>query len=254
MGLAIPGYAEFNFPSDYIIGRCVAEGALGRVLECEALSPALKRVVGDESVRLLVKLVTINSERSRLLFTQELGLTYLFRNNVNIVTMYGWSELSPTSVVMIMRRYTLGDFGRMARGTLTRQPPFAYSKSTVLSILRQATLGMRELHQRGISHCDAKSANIFVDVGRKGEVVAALGDLGIARVVDRTRTNISTTEFPIMDVRGLSISYAAPEVITRMHKGAESSTALSPATIWYAGDVYSLAVIACEAINRRIWN
>ncbi|MEA2448251.1 MAG: eukaryotic-like serine/threonine-protein kinase, partial [Thermoleophilaceae bacterium] len=96
-----------------------------------------------------------------------------------------------------------------------------------VQVLRDVAEALDHAHEEGIVHRDVKPANVLV--GRDGR--AKLADLGIATAVEGTRITRSGT------VLGTA-AYMAPEQLEGHKPGPEA-------------DVYSLAVVAWEALSGR---
>ncbi|KAI4351076.1 hypothetical protein L6164_005461 [Bauhinia variegata] len=84
-----------------------------------------------------------------------------------------------------------------------------------------------------IVHCDIKPNNIFLDV----DMVAHLGDFGLARLLDETKGNASREQATSSTVKG-TIGYILPEY------GMGS-------TISAEGDIYSYGILLLEMIIGR---
>lgn len=89
-------------------------------------------------------------------------------------------------------------------------------------IIRQAAYALSEVHQNGILHRNLKPENILLSVSEAGTEQVKLTNFGISN--SKTKENVS---------------YKAPEVL-------EGKTAT------FAGDIFSLAVIAYEMLTNRL--
>lgn len=56
-------------------------------------------------------------------------------------------------------------------------------------IVRQACRGLAAIHARGIVHRDVKPANVFLHRTGKGDFIAKICDLGLAKIADESMTN-----------------------------------------------------------------
>jgi serine/threonine-protein kinase len=140
-------------------------------------------------------------------------------NHPNLVSIY--DILTADEGVLIVMEYVDGETLRDAieRGPL---PP-----ARALEVLRGVAAALDHAHDEGIVHRDVKPANVLL--GGDGRV--KLADLGIATAVEDTRITKSGT------VLGTA-SYMAPEQLEGHKPGP-------------AADVYSLAVVAWEALSGR---
>lgn len=60
------------------------------------------------------------------------------------------------------------------------------TEKEILKVLRDVSLGLKELHERGIVHLDLKLENILV--GSSGKY--KLGDLGLSRLIDKLKSDV----------------------------------------------------------------
>lgn len=156
------------------------------------------------------------------------------------VELFGF-DLSKRMVVM--RYYELGSLSR-----------FLHKKSGInrvklRDILHDVSSGLRCMHIDGFAHCDLKSDNVLltVDPDSSPRIRAILADLGISKVVD-TQTVQSPKGMEIVQIRGMSVRYAAPEVFVNFRQpsahNSRNDIALKPA------DVYALACLIYECLTR----
>ena len=141
-------------------------------------------------------------------------------NHPNLVSVY--DIVTDDEGVLIVMEYVDGETLRDAidRGPL---PP-----ARAIQVLRGLASGLDHAHAEGIVHRDVKPANVLLG-RRDGQV--KLADLGIATAVEGTRITKSGT------VMGTA-SYMAPEQLEGHRAGPEA-------------DIYSLAVVAWEALSGR---
>lgn len=109
-------------------------------------------------------------------------------------------------------------------------PPLTWSMR--LRILRGVAAGLAFLHEGcrpSIIHRDIKASNVLLD----GELVARIADFGLARLVDSSRSHVSTQE------AAGTVGYIAPEY----REGVTVVTA--------KGDIYSFGVLVMELVTGR---
>ena len=75
--------------------------------------------------------------------------------------------------------------------------------------------------------------------------VAAIADFGISRVV--TQESLAVQAFKVSDLRGASVSYAAPDVFFRFRSARDERNP----NIWKAADVYALSITLLEMLKRK---
>ncbi|KAI3630523.1 hypothetical protein MIR68_011958 [Amoeboaphelidium protococcarum] len=100
------------------------------------------------------------------------------------------------------------------------------------------------MHSQHIVHCDIKPQNVLLDADENGWLVPILSDFGISSITDDTALLVSA--FQVSWQRGLSLSYAAPELFVRFRS---RYTETSP-QILKAADVYALSIIMLNMITR----
>ena len=65
-----------------------------------------------------------------------------------------------------------------------------------VNLLRQIADGVEAAHELGILHRDLKPANIFIMKGKHGDGFVKVGDFGLAKIVNATVTDISSSATP----------------------------------------------------------
>ncbi|KAF7034124.1 hypothetical protein CFC21_045176 [Triticum aestivum] len=137
-------------------------------------------------------------------------------------------------VYEFMPRGDLHKFLHSARGDESSSNSNCISLAQRLSIVADVSDAVAYLHQEGIVHCDLKPSNILLD----DDMVAHVGDFGIARLPIHTATSSSeSTSASSVAIKG-TIGYVAPECAG----GGQVST---------ASDVYSFGVVLLEVFIRR---
>lgn len=160
--------------------------------------------------RVAVKVLSadLSEPSDRRAFERECQALGLVSHHPNIVTIYNEAFLADGRPCIVMELY-----GQNYRELLDEAGPLR--PADVLSLGVKMSGALHSAHLNGVLHRDLKPHNIFVS--SYGE--PALGDFGISTLEDER--SISATS-------GLSVAYAAPEVLED-----------SSATV--ASDVYSLA-------------
>jgi serine/threonine protein kinase len=141
-------------------------------------------------------------------------------NHPNLIAVY--DIVTDDEGVLIVMEYVDGE---TLRDAINRGP---LPVTRAIEVLRGLAAGLDHAHGEGIVHRDVKPANVLL--GRRGGEVK-LADLGIATAVESTRITKSGT------VMGTA-SYMAPEQLEGHRAGP-------------AADVYSLAVVAWEALSGQ---
>ena len=203
----------------YVLVRPLGEGGLGTVWEAEHL--ALERSVALKLPRPGTKLVAAQLARIE---REARVAAAIEHDNVVRVLDYGVDQtLGPFIAMELLRGRTLED-DLADEGTLRLR--------AILAWLEPVARALDAIHARGLAHRDVKPTNIM-RAERHGATVVKLLDFGIAAYLDgRDR----------LTRQGLVIGspeYMAPEV-------AEGQVPTG------ASDVYSLAVIAFEALTAKL--
>jgi serine/threonine protein kinase len=103
------------------------------------------------------------------------------------------------------------------------------------------------MHDAGFVHCDLKPQNVLIDIDQYGMIFCCLTDFGITQIVDDS--SLLVKDFQVMNIRGLSTHYAAPEALQRYRARVAPETV--PGDIVMKTDLYSLGIIFCELLERR---
>ena len=183
------------------------------------------------------------SHRRAKAFWQELSMMWKLRDQPYFPRICAYS----TAPVTIVMKLYIGDLKEFAAGKLIGCQ-FNYSKQRVVRIFRQVCQALAYLHQNQIAHCDIKPHNIFMELSGD-DVDAVLSDLGLTRVLDHTSLQVDA--FPLSDLKGGSLCYAAPEVFDRFNNNLECADP----NIWKAGDVFAIGSTIMHALKRTgVWD
>lgn len=161
----------------------------------------------DVAVKVLNSGITTESERRT--FERECRALGQLSAHPNIVTVYRPAFTTDMRPCIVMELYH-GNY----RDRLDRTGPLPFDE--LLAVGVRIAGALHTAHQAGVLHRDLKPHNIFLSA--YGE--PALGDFGISTIDDERSHSVS-------DASGLSVAYAAPEVL----EDSEASV---------ASDVYSL--------------
>src|SRR4051794_38456478 len=122
----------------------------------------------------------------------------------NCVSVTDFGE-TPEGVFFLVMEYVEGE---TLHRLLRREGTLPVKRA--VSLLRQIADGVEAAHALGILHRDLKPANIFIMKG-KGDGFVKVGDFGLAKIVNQTVTDISSSATP--SSRGIigTPEYMAPE-------------------------------------------
>jgi serine/threonine protein kinase len=102
------------------------------------------------------------------------------------------------------------------------------------------------MHEHFLAHCDIKTQNVLVEVNASVPS-CYLTDFGITQIL--SEKIIATKSFNVINLRGLSVQYAAPEAFLNFR----SKNYIGVDFKKY--DVYSFACVAYEVLGRKFpWN
>ena len=131
---------------------------------------------------------------------------------------------------MLMKFYTNGALEQfISQGRADRE-------RIKLRLSMDMARGLRFMHIKGVAHCDIKPANILVDQDYRETYSCVLTDFGIAQMYSENAQLVRA--FKVVNLRGVSIEYAAPEAITRYREQGNVTKQLA-----LAGDVYSFGMV-----------
>lgn len=199
----IPGYEH---------ARVLGEGGCATVHLYRERTEQMQR---DVAVKVLRDLGL--EEVTRRLFTTEAQSMATLGGHPNIVQVFRVDKTPAGERYIVMQFYANGDLATAARGR-------RFAVAEALEIGVRIASAVETAHQAGILHRDIKPANVLVDeYGQPG-----LTDFGIAG-------RIATIG---LDDSGLSVPWAAPEVV----HGGDASTVT---------DVYSLAASVWQLLVGR---
>lgn len=231
--IAVPGFLKYTDENDFKILKRIAFGGGGDIFLANALVPNLMEFGKTIVVKVVSKHRNSTSTLQVQAFEQEVAVMYYLSRQKNIAGILGWCE-EPTA--LLMKHYLLGALKEFINNgkVNTKQLKFAFC----LDISR----GLQFMHSKQVAHCDIKPANVLVDQDQDGRLFCALTDFGISQMYSDAAQLVGG--FKIVDLRGASVAYAAPDVLVRLKFGVPATLALS-----LASDIYSFGVVICALIK-----
>jgi hypothetical protein len=231
MGIALPGYMEVSSNSFARI-RKLDKGGGGEIYIAQAMTPEtsiygkmlIVKVIGNPGRDITPKMLDA--------VKQEISILQLMSNNRHFPKFIGYCE-NPISI--LMKFYECGSLQ-----SYLKKPLRTIHK---LSISNDIAHALFALHLNHIAHCDLKPANVLLERAQDGRLVAILTDFGIARIT--SDEILAAKSFNMVNLKGLSWHYAAPEVILRFKGAKTRDTSLAVK----AGDIYAIAMIIYELLN-----
>lgn len=191
----------------------------------------------------------MKSQPAKDAFIQELSLMYLFVNNDLFVRLYGYHE---RPYLMVMKYY---EGGSLEQFLFDRRPQdFKFLLPTKLKFTLQISKAVSAMHCLGLAHADLKLLNVFVDIvhpdretGEK-DYNCVLGDFGLASILDQSK--ILVRAYQVHNRRGLTVAYAAPEVINRF-KLKNMVGIGNDSNVIKAGDLFAFGIMQFEILDER---
>lgn len=116
------------------------------------------------------------------------------------------------------------------------------TKALKLSFMLDVFRGLKFMHSKKVAHRGMKPANILVDQDENGRLLCAFNDFAISQMFSENSQLVGA--FKVVNLRGASIAYATPEVVTRLQTHGQVTMELT-----FTGDVYSFGMIAFN-----LWN
>ena len=250
--LSIPSFLQMRPNDDFAIQTRIAVGGGGSIYICYALNGDLKQRSRDEP--LVCKVVSEKpleslDERMKIAFYQELSLMWRFRDHPNFVKVYAYSDRPLT--LMVLKYYAAGDLSRLIYARYKSGSVFqqvTYSKVLLVGLFKAICMAIEQMHEAGFAHCDIKPQNVLIDLTPQGVLLPIISDFGITHVLDPAALQVAA--FHVSSIRGASLSYAAPEVLS----GFRGRITIDDPFTWKAGDVYALSISLLEMLERRnVW-
>lgn len=229
---AIPAFLRYKAGAEFRWRQRIAVGGGGEVYIGDALIPKL----AEFGPTIIIKIVGPSRAelpmRTARAFDQELSVMHYLGRHQNIAGLLGWCD---EPMAMLMKFYPLGSLDKVvANGDV-------FNKSLRVCFLLDIARGVSYMHSKGVAHCDLKPANVLVDQNQYGQYFCVLTDFGISQLYSQNANLVYA--FTVVNVRGASIAYAAPEVVSRFRRGEDATQSMA-----FAGDIYSLGMIASSLL------
>lgn len=188
----------------YFLEKRLGKGAMGQVFLARDIKFETRRVALKTVRQDILSSDDLQEGEAILRFEREAQAAASIQHpNTVSVTDFGETD---DGVFFLVMEYVEGEtLHRLLRreGTL--------SVRRAVNLLRQIADGVEAAHERGILHRDLKPANIFLLQKGKGDGFIKVGDFGLAKIVNRTVTDISSNATP--SSRGIigTPEFMAPE-------------------------------------------
>ncbi len=225
-----------SYARDLRIRKELASGTFGIAYLADALT-SKANAYGSEVVLKQLKKEKL-SERDINLFRQEVSLMEYFKQNQNIAKIIGFTE---TPFAIVMKYYALGNL----KIWITKHR-HDRNKPQILAFAHDIAIALMALHGKGVCHLDLKPDNILLDSNEHGQVFCVLTDFGISQII--TDQIMKVQAFEIVQIKGLSMAYAAPDRLLVYRNGSYSLP--KEVIMWW--DLYSFSIVLIQMINGRM--
>jgi serine/threonine protein kinase len=193
------------------------------------MDPGLRKKLPEIVVQ---KIVFVKSKINEEAFYQEVGIMILLSSFPYFCKIIGYTE-NPLS--MILKNYPDGSLSAWLGMK-------KYGTKIIIKILKETALALSIMHSYYLAHCDLKPQNILVEL-ENGVPSCFLTDFGITQIL--SEKIIATKAFHVINLRGLSTHYAAPEAFRNFR--AKKHVRVD----FKAYDIYSFGCIAYEVLARN---
>ena len=230
---AVPAFLKFEAGAEFRWHKKIASGGGGVVHLGDALVPELSH--GGSTI--IVKVVAADRRKVGLhmvdAFDQEISVMYYLRQHRNIAALLGWCD---EPMAMLMKYYAIGSLGDFIKSGYVK------SKWMKEQFMLDISRGLGFMHVKGVAHCDMKPDNILIDRDLYGKLSCVLTDFGISQMYSANANLVHA--YKVVNLRGASILFAAPEVVTRLRQKGDATKELA-----FAGDVYGFGMIVFVLLN-----
>ncbi|KAI3655595.1 hypothetical protein MP638_005771 [Amoeboaphelidium occidentale] len=193
------------------------------------MGSSLRNKHGDAIIQ---KVIFITNRSTEEAFYQEIGIMIMLATFPNFCLFIGYTE-NPKSI--LLKYYPDGSLNEFLRKN-------KIGKNAALKILKELSTALHTMHEHFLAHCDIKTQNVLVEVNA-GVPTCYLTDFGITQIL--SEKIIATKSFNVINLRGLSVQYAAPEAFSNFRSKNYSGVDFKKY------DVYSYACVAYEVLGRK---
>jgi len=253
--ISLPKFLRLNFETELVVEEQIGAGGSGDVCKGKMTINERVNVVAVKYVKARTELTR---EENLLIFQQEVAALSALSYHTNIAHICGYTT-DPATIVTHL--YTEDLFQHVHSNAFL-------ANEIVLDIMEGIVNGVSACHAFGIVHKDLKTANIFLEQVQSSDVWpyrVRIGDFGICRVtgIRRFEEDVSISR-KFLNVFGVSIRYAGPEVLQRLsvfREIAHESNAehllqdpFAQITVEQdkSSDMYSFSMIISEVLCRSV--
>lgn len=209
--------------------KSIASGGGGEIFIAKMTSTFMNKKVGETVIQ---KDVFIKNQIAEEAFYQEVGIMIMLNQFPHFCSIVGYTE-QPFSI--ILKYYQDGSMFHWLRKN-------HYSKALIIKMMQEISEAVYTMHCHFLAHCDLKTQNVLVEV-QNGTLTCYLTDFGITQVL--SENIVATKAFNVINLRGLSIAYAAPEAFKNFR------TKNYYQVDFKKYDIYSFACVMFEVLLRE---
>lgn len=181
-------------------------------------------------------------QSSRLAFNQEISVMNYLNSKYpsSFPKLLGFDSSTLTVIMPYYQIGSLSKYLKTEKASRTRQR-FQFVKDIAVAI--------QCMHREGMAHCDLKPDNVLVTFdNHTKQFHCILTDFGLSKILNEESLKVKS--FNVVNMRGLSFLYAAPEVLAQFRK----PTSASHPNYFKFSDIYSYACIVYECLClKRPW-
>ncbi|KAI3656639.1 hypothetical protein MP638_007413 [Amoeboaphelidium occidentale] len=232
--MGISKHAAFLMENSLIAKtKKIATGGGGELFLAKLMGSSLRAKHGDAVIQ---KVIFITNRSTEEAFYQEIGIMIMLAAFPSFCSFIGYTE-NPKSIVL--KYYPDGSlYEFLCKNKI--------GKNSALKILKELSKALHTMHSHFLAHCDLKTQNVLVEVNA-GLPSCYLTDFGITQIL--SEKIIATKSFSVINLRGLSVQYAAPEAFSNFRSKNYSGVE------YKKYDVYSYACVLYEVLARKFpWN
>lgn len=244
--MPLPGYLSLNYVTDLRVDSKLGAGGGGTIYLGELLNATVRQQFGISSqvvIKHAIEHEDLTPAERQLSFEQEVIVMSTLSFHKNVVTLLGFC-LDPH--VLVLPYFPAGDLAN-----LIADPTLSISFIHAYELAHDMASALQAAHSLGIVHRDVKTANFLIEAAQRpggGDplYIARLTDFGVCRIKE-SGPRLAGQKF--LNLFGLSVRYAAPEVFSRLQLSTTMEIAFDDET---KTDVYAYAICLWEVLSRQV--
>ena len=243
MAGAFPAHLELRNRMDFMQGERMPTGPETFIFKCTLRNNNSAMARNGKAEDVVIKVIAKNENLlkadQKMRFQMEISALWKLKQSKNVLKLIGYCR---EPVGLIMRHYNYGSLSHWIYASSETPSEYKYTRISVSKMLLDIAKAVAYIHQNKLIHGDVNSSNILLE--RQGfEFIPILTDFSNCHPVDSPDS--------MRVIKNESIAYTAPEVLSSF--GSDNENSSQKPQIAKAGDVYAIAMIVFEVINRRLW-